>query len=55
MTPRELRALLFTITNQTTTVSDLRSALFAIEAQDTELTQEALKSALAALQVATER
>ena len=55
MTPRELRTLLFAITDQSLTISDLRAALFTVQDQDTELTTEALKAALTCLLTAKER
>lgn len=38
MTPRELRSILFQVTNQELTVKELRHILFELEAQDEELT-----------------
>jgi hypothetical protein len=55
MTTRELRALLFDIANQATTVADLRAAFFQVVDQDAELTTQTLRTALAGLVAARGR
>jgi hypothetical protein len=47
MTPRELRTTLFSITNQSITISDLRAALFTFQDQDAPLTTQALGALIA--------
>lgn len=42
MTVRELRALLFNVTNQELTVKELRALLFQVDEQDAEITETQL-------------